>query len=121
LLIEVEEHFNQGFIVEQRVLGTQMRSLFNRAKRTKVSADWESFKSSKCDYSKMIVIAKRKSRRKFCEDVKSVSKLSSIQTWQNSQQGRLIPFGLLEALPNGEYTISRKIPKTFNVHPFSRV
>jgi len=57
---------------------SEQRKLFNGAKRTKASADWESFKSSQHDYSKTIVIAKRKSWKKFCEDIESALQASRL-------------------------------------------
>jgi len=59
----------------------QVKRLFNRTKRIKTTVYWETLRNSdyrQRDYSKAIVIAKRKSWKNSCEDIESASKASRL-------------------------------------------
>jgi len=74
------------------------------------------FKSSQRDYSKTIVIAKRKSWRKFCEDIETASRLSEIFSKDD-----LSHLDCLK-LSNKEYIKSvEKSLRHLMFHSFSRV
>jgi len=79
----------------------EVRRLFNRAKKTRTIANWEAFRSSQRDYSKAINLSKKRSWRKFCEDIESApeaSRLCRILSRDGSSQ-----LGCLKR-PDGEYT-----------------
>jgi len=79
----------------------EVRRLFNRAKKTRATTDWDAFRSSQREYTKAINSAKRKSWRKFCEEVESApeaSRLCRILSKNGSSH-----LGCLKR-PDGEYT-----------------
>jgi hypothetical protein len=73
--------------IELSKLRVEMRKLFNRARNTSKVGDWECFHEVQRSYRKAIMVAKRNSWRKFCEEIKNVleaSRLHRILSKDNS-------------------------------------
>ena len=60
-------------------LGRDVRRLFNRARRKKLSVYWDDYHSKLREYNYKIRTAKRNSWKLFCEQVDSVSEVSRIK------------------------------------------
>ena len=86
-------------------LRKETRKLFNKAKRTRLPQDWETFKDTQRRYKSAIKSSKKKSWRRFCENVESVPQLSRfhkiIGKDPEAGVGSLL-------LPSGEFTSSDK-------------
>jgi len=80
---------------------SEVRKLFNKARRKNLTADWEAYRQTQHCYSKTTTIAKRKSWRKFYESIENApeaSRLNKILSKDNSSRLDCL------TLPNGNYT-----------------
>ncbi|XP_020296936.1 uncharacterized protein LOC109861623 [Pseudomyrmex gracilis] len=63
---------------ELEKLRLETRRKFSKAKRTRLAAHWEAFRSSQREYSKEIKKAKHKSWKHFCENIESAPEASRL-------------------------------------------